>query len=113
MNNTSTSTPLTCNGCGKLVNGGTYISNVFYCPMCTSIINKNNTERKNVYIDNVNIKDEKDLNLIDFTKQLWNITDSMKQSSENQSVCEKCSKNPKNGGDGVCHCILGSIPIKC
>lgn len=21
--------------------------------------------------------------------------------------CERCSNNPKNGGDGICHCTLG------
>lgn len=23
------------------------------------------------------------------------------------SPCENCSNNPKNGGSGICHCILG------
>lgn len=22
------------------------------------------------------------------------------------SVCERCSNNPKNGGSGICHCVL-------
>lgn len=25
----------------------------------------------------------------------------------NNSTCESCSANPKNGGDGICFCILG------
>ena len=25
--------------------------------------------------------------------------------------CINCSNNPKNGGNGVCHCILGQIQI--
>lgn len=25
------------------------------------------------------------------------------------SPCEYCSNNPKNGGSGICHCILGSL----
>ena len=25
-------------------------------------------------------------------------------------ACEKCSNNPKNGGDGICHCTLG-LPL--
>ena len=25
--------------------------------------------------------------------------------------CEHCSNNPKNGGSGICHCILGGTPI--
>ena len=24
-----------------------------------------------------------------------------------QSVCDNCSNNIKNGGSGICHCILG------
>ena len=24
-----------------------------------------------------------------------------------KSACDVCSKNPKNGGDGICHCTLG------
>lgn len=27
-------------------------------------------------------------------------------------VCEKCSSNPKNGGTGICNCILGMEQIK-
>lgn len=23
-------------------------------------------------------------------------------------ACESCSNNPKNGGTGICHCILGN-----
>lgn len=29
-----------------------------------------------------------------------------------KNACEYCSNNPKNGGSGVCHCILGSM-ITC
>lgn len=87
MYNTNTTTSglnQTCSWCGKSVSGGTYISRVFYCPMCASIINKNNS---------LKCKDlnESDLNINSF----------------GNSVCENCPKNPKNGGDGICHCILG------
>lgn len=27
------------------------------------------------------------------------------------SACDSCPSNPKNGGNGVCFCTLGSIPI--
>ena len=30
-----------CSHCGKAVAGGTYVSGVFYCPMCASVINRN------------------------------------------------------------------------
>lgn len=28
-----------------------------------------------------------------------------------KKACENCPKNPKNGGDGICHCILGTPKI--
>lgn len=28
-------------------------------------------------------------------------------------ACETCKNNPKNGGDGICHCTLGLPEIKC
>ena len=28
-----------------------------------------------------------------------------------KSPCENCNNNPKNGGSGICHCILGSPQI--
>ena len=31
----------------------------------------------------------------------------------NGSPCEYCSNNPKNGGSGICHCILGQQPAIC
>lgn len=27
------------------------------------------------------------------------------------SPCEHCSNNPKNGGSGICHCILGQQAV--
>lgn len=107
-NSTSTSTSSSiCNGCGKQVSGGTYISNVFYCPMCASVINKNN--RASVIIDNVHIKGMEDSKLFDFAKQMQDTFDR----GSNSNACDNCSKNPKNGGDGICHCILGSMNITC
>ena len=40
-----------------------------------------------------------------------NINNCLDNSYEQikQSTCDKCSNNPKNGGSGVCHCILGSM----
>jgi hypothetical protein len=29
------------------------------------------------------------------------------------SVCDTCSNNPKNGGNGVCHCTLGLMTSTC
>ena len=29
------------------------------------------------------------------------------------SPCDRCSNNPKNGGSGICHCILGQPQITC
>lgn len=28
-------------------------------------------------------------------------------------ACENCSANPKNGGDGICFCILGQREWRC
>lgn len=36
---------------------------------------------------------------------LWN--------SDSSSPCEHCPNNPKNGGSGVCHCILGVPQVTC
>lgn len=30
---------------------------------------------------------------------------------ENESPCSKCNNNIKNGGSGICHCILGTPVI--
>lgn len=27
------------------------------------------------------------------------------------SPCDNCNNNPKNGGSGICHCILGTQQI--
>lgn len=37
--------------------------------------------------------------------------DNLKILKELPSVCENCSNNPANGGNGVCHCILGTPKI--
>ena len=29
-----------------------------------------------------------------------------------QPACVNCSNNPKNGGSGICNCIMGQIPWK-
>ena len=29
------------------------------------------------------------------------------------SPCDRCSNNPKNGGSGICNCILGQPQITC
>ena len=40
---------------------------------------------------------------VDLTPTSWTL----------HSPCEHCSNNPKNGGTGICHCILGSPQITC
>lgn len=30
-----------------------------------------------------------------------------------ESVCDGCGNNPRNGGSGICHCILGIPKITC
>ena len=37
------------------------------------------------------------------------------QSSDSafeNSACKYCSNNPRNGGSGICHCIMGSPEIR-
>lgn len=46
-------------------------------------------------MDNYEDFEFKDLNFYNYTKQ------------EEYSPCDSCSNNPKNGGSGICHCILG------
>ena len=36
----------------------------------------------------------------------WNFTPEMVQNP-----CQYCPNNPKNGGTGICHCILGTPTI--
>ena len=33
--------------------------------------------------------------------------------SDCSNPCEHCSNNPKNGGTGICHCILGLPEVTC
>ena len=51
--------------------------------------------------DSINIKTSTD----------WDSTNIKTSSTINtafgKNACEDCSSNPKNGGDGVCFCILG------
>ncbi len=28
-------------------------------------------------------------------------------------ACKSCSNHPSNGGSGICHCTLGTPPVKC
>ena len=28
-------------------------------------------------------------------------------------ACKNCPKHPSNGGDGICHCTLGTQPVRC
>lgn len=78
---------LTCTHCGKQVAGGTYIQGVFYCPMCASIINKNNQQ---------SVQKEVPPFFSDWMKQAINIPD----------CCVGCASHPSNGGSGICHCTL-------
>lgn len=34
--------------------------------------------------------------------------DMLKPNTVIPPSCENCSNHPKNGGSGICHCILGS-----
>ena len=32
-------------------------------------------------------------------------------TSFGSSACQNCANNPKNGGNGICHCTLGGVTI--
>ena len=76
-----------CIQCGREIKGGEYILGNLYCPMCASIIHKNNSGK--------NIS-----NILKY-KGLRDVPDS----------CKGCGKHPSNGGDGICHCTLGGPRI--
>lgn len=74
-----------CRCCGKQFNGGEIILGNFYCPMCASIIHKNNGDKKSdppIQISH---------SILDFISE----------------PCKHCKNHPSNGGSGICHCILG------
>lgn len=44
--------------------------------------------------------------------KMWSIpNDSLREIVENDNLrmktCEACSNHPKNGGSGICNCVLG------
>lgn len=41
----------------------------------------------------------------------WDISDPIKYNFGSEA-CVNCSNNPKNGGDGICFCILGQMEIR-
>lgn len=43
----------------------------------------------------------------------WTIRDDDLESLvfTTSDACTGCPNNPKNGGSGICHCILGLTPI--
>ena len=40
-------------------------------------------------------------------------SDTIVVNSNIPAACRNCSNHPVNGGSGVCHCILGSLPVIC
>ena len=69
-----------CGYCGRTVSGGTFVSGVFYCPMCASILNRNNSIGAQRSFENQRPCD---------------------------GCSSNPSNNPH--ASGVCHCTLGSI----
>lgn len=79
----TSATKLCCTNCNKEVAGGTYISGVFYCPMCYSVIVANLSKGE---------------------KQISNI--SVPSIDMLPDACKCCSNHPSNGGTGICHCTI-------
>ena len=42
----------------------------------------------------------------------WPDTTALNYTTDG-SPCDHCSNNPKNGGSGICHCILGQPQVIC
>lgn len=60
------------------------------------------------FVDNSNWPDTTEINKsIRFTPMVPS------DKAYNGSPCDYCSNNPKNGGSGICHCILGLPQITC
>ena len=73
----------------------TQVTDVYVCscPQCHKIVTKEKTRKTN----NFNISSTYIANGNTYTNMYDLYPD----------VCEKCSNNPKNGGSGICNCILG------
>ncbi len=54
-------------------------------------------------------------NIISETKareiEAYNMAIEALQEKSIPPACRNCSNHPKNGGSGICHCILGGIKI--
>lgn len=46
-------------------------------------------------------------NVVDFGNGWYGMT----SDATVNNACINCSSNPKNGGSGICHCILGHVQI--
>lgn len=52
-------------------------------------------------------------NEVQIPVKYYDLTDTGSPTYNNlPSTCEKCGSNPKNGGTGICHCILGMPDIR-
>ena len=77
-----------CDGCIRYINSDKYIRN--------SQINKKNYLED--YSDNITI-------------EIPPITYQPSTTGYEANPCISCPNNPKNGGSGICNCILGSPKI--
>ena len=71
--------------------------------------NPGNNLIKKIIDDNNYSEWEKAL-LIQGLQETENSKNVTVQSLRSQA-CAKCPNNPKNGGDGICHCTLGLLEI--
>ena len=75
------------------------------------------TQTKLIAQININADEVIDTALSDIERwRMWSHTyDNMCQERSKVDIpesCKKCSNHPSNGGSGICHCILGSYPIR-
>lgn len=62
------------------------------------------------------VNDSKDFNDWEKSMLIQGLRSTEKSNSTvtttlRSKVCDGCKNNPKNGGSGLCHCILGTVPI--
>ena len=80
----------TCDGCVRYINSDKYVRNSWIGEVDNLKSNLGN------YSDNTTIEIRK-------------VPYQPSDMGYEASPCVNCSNNPKNGGSGICHCILGGL----
>lgn len=81
----------------------------YKCSVCTDIIST--YDPPNVCEQCGSINKYKGNSILVSIKDEQDIFDIGQLDFQQNSACITCSSNPKNGGSGICHCILGQQAI--